>query len=524
MNLWILTIGSSDVQLDSDQVSRKKERNTSNYSNKVWRYWYEDIKPDCYDIGFEPKPAFDDVEEPYRIPPRVLGMVYESSSEQVQQEIRNYLTFPLLNNFVETLKNLGSPDVIVVLLTDQSAIFQDRSQRRKPKSRYWQDTCKLEPILESYLKQHFSNVQVMPLILLPQEEPGLDDWDRVLNLVREQLNTIPLETQPDTVYVSHQAGTPALSSAVQFESLAKFRTNVQFLVSNEQTQQARTISRSTYLEAMQRQEAKALLERHDYAGVKLLLGDSLNPETQILLEAAIQWNLAEFQEFVNQIQKLSDQEFIDQVNQRYQHYWWTAYETAYLAVIRHQQKNIVEALFHSFRAVEGLVCQWAETQYKPYIYYEKGSPQMIEKIQEILPEYWEKMKDKNSGWLKQLTEENKNRQAKGKELKPVSVGLFSQNLYLLLEIVKPDCKKDPFLKKGLYGAKDERNQQFHRLLGLGEDKLFKAWESDNLKAWKETLIGCLNAIAIDDLPEEKFIEIEQVSLMAQVHQRLLQTL
>lgn len=131
MSLWILTIGSSDVQLDSDQVSRKKERNKSNYSDTVWRYWYEDIKPDCYDIGFEPKPAFDDVEEPYRIPPRVLGMVYESSSEQVQQEIRNYLTFPLLNNFVETLKNLGSPDVIMAFTKG----WRQQSQNHKDSSK-----------------------------------------------------------------------------------------------------------------------------------------------------------------------------------------------------------------------------------------------------------------------------------------------------------------------------------------------------------------------------------------------------
>jgi len=525
MNLWIVTIGSSDVQLDSNKVNSDKGRTEKQRSDKVWQYWYEDtIKAECYDISFEPKRAFPDSDESYRIAPRILGIVYESSSEKVKQEIQNYLTFPLLSNFVAELKKLAPPEAIAILLTDQSEIFKDDNKRHKPKSPYWQDTCKLEPIINGYLQQEFPGVEILPLILSPQEEPGLDDWDRVLDLVRDELKKIQLQSEADTVYVSHQAGTPAISSAVQFVSLGKFAEKVQFLVSNEYEKKAlEPIESSKYLKEIKFGQAKELLKNHDYAAVQSLLKDYLDSETQILLNAAIEWNYAKFGEFAKKLKELSDQAFVQEVNARTkeENWWWTAYEAAYLATIRHEQKNIVEALFHSFRSVEGLVCKWAEEKYKQYIYYdEKGSPQIQEEIQDILPEYWEKIKNKNSAWIEDLKKQNENRQAKGKEPKPISVGLFSQNLYFLLEFVRSDCKKDPSLKKGLYSAKDERNQQFHRLLGLREEDLFKAWKADDIDSWKSILLGCLNFIAKEDLPQE-FTSLEDASLMAKVHDELV---
>lgn len=151
MNLWIVTIGSSDVQLDSDKVNHDKGRTENERSHKVWQYWYNDeIQDQCYDISFKPKPTYNDSEESYRIAPRALGIVYESNSEEVKQEIWNYLTFPLLGNFIEHLKKIEVPEAIAILLTDQSEVFKDDNSRRKPKSPYWQDTCKLKPIFVRY--------------------------------------------------------------------------------------------------------------------------------------------------------------------------------------------------------------------------------------------------------------------------------------------------------------------------------------------------------------------------------------
>jgi hypothetical protein len=300
MILWIVTIGSSDVQLDSDKVNRDKGRTEKQRSNIVWRNWYnDDILYQCYDVSFEPQPVFQDVEESYRIAARILGKVYQLSSEKVKQEIETYLTFPLLNNFVdfvENSENIGVPDAIAFILTDQSQIFQDNTQRRQPKSPYWQDTCELKLILENYFQQQFPGVELIPLQLSPPVEPGLDDWDRVLDLVQNEFAKIQLE--PDIVYVSHQASTPAISSAVQFESLTLFGQRVKFLISNEQDSDlTRFIDRSSYLKRIRQQEALALLENFDYSGVYQLLKDDLQKSNlpiaqEILenLEIAMLWN------------------------------------------------------------------------------------------------------------------------------------------------------------------------------------------------------------------------------------------
>ena len=527
MNIWIVTIGSSDVQLDSDRISSEKGRNEKQRSNKFWSYWYEDTKPDCYDIAFEPKQAYKDLDESYRIEARVLGSVYESSSQKVKDEIWSYLTFPLLDKFVEELRE-SPPDAIALLLTDQSEIFKHNSTTRKPKCAYWQDTCKLEPILKRYFQDKFPEAKYKPIFLSPTSgDKGLDDWNYVLELVRENLRTIEFDGKEikneeiKTVYVSHQAGTPAISSAVQFVCLARFRTNVEFLVSNEQNLETRKISRSNYLRAIQLQEAKALLERHDYAGLMALLKPYLNRKNpkerriRSLLKAGIQWNLAKFNNFKGLLIALKITEKSDFL------WYWMGYESAYLAVIRHQQGNIVEALFHGFRAAEGLICNWAEEKYKQYIYYnDKGSPQITEEIKEVFSDYWNKIEKKNEKWITESKEKNEKRQKKGEELVPISVGLFSQSLYLLLEMARPEVKKNSYMKIVLYSAKDERNQQFHRLLGLREKDLFKAWKADSVDSWKSILLGSLNFIAKEDLSQE-FTSPEEASLMSKVHQELV---
>ncbi|WP_237265915.1 hypothetical protein [Tolypothrix bouteillei] len=102
-------------------------------------------------------------------------------------------------------------------------------------------------------------------------EQGLDNWDKTLKVVQEQfenlkkeLNKFPQYNPNDTIYVSHQAGTPAISSAVQFASLSNFK-NVKFLSSNiffndegEQTSDPQLVEISNYWMGIQIQKAKQL--------------------------------------------------------------------------------------------------------------------------------------------------------------------------------------------------------------------------------------------------------------------------
>jgi hypothetical protein len=511
MNIWIVTIGSSDVQLDSDTSSREKGRNDKQKSNKLWSYWYEDTKPDCYDIAFEPKQAYKDLDESYRIEARVLGSVYESSSSAVRDEIWQYLTFPLLDSFVENLQH-PHPDAIAVLLTDQSEIFKDDNIRRKPKCPYWQDTYTLKPILARYFQDKFPEVKCEWIVLSPSGDKGLADWNYVLKLVGQELGNLKFDGREikneeiTTVYVSHQAGTPAISSAVQFASLARFRTNVEFLISNEYDRKTETIPKSSYLRAIQRQEATALLKRHDYAGVRDILGltkaDPSNREEKrikYMLDAGEQWNFAEFQKFKKIV--------VDRKLQSVNNFPWyqSGFESIYLAWIRLEQGSTVDALFHSFRAAEGSIIKWAEKRFSSHIVQDPTYGLQIKiSICQELPNY-----------LNALSENQQKNFQKWRNL-----GLYGDQLYELLKQARPDWQNHPGIKTVWEVAKKERNNCFHRLEGLQEPEVFAAWDTQNKDEWKQRILSCMNFIAKQDLPQE-FTSLEEASLMAKVHDELV---
>jgi hypothetical protein len=481
MNIWIVTTGSSDVQLKTDEH---------------WHDWYErtPVKRNCYNLPFKPIQIIEDSDEPHRIAPRVLGMVYEAQPDEVWE----CLEFPLLHQFTAQLRG-KTIDKIILLLTDQTNRFNEDQQedRRCP---YWQDTCSLKPILERYFqeKQEFINVELIPLILSPrQNKPGLDDWNHVLKIVQTTFSE-EIKFKPDTVYVSHQAGTPAISSAVQFVSLAQFEKKVTFLVSNEYDSSLTVfIPSSKYLQEFQREKAKKLLERHDYFGVQQLFGSYLKSEEQNLLEAAIKWNQAEFQKFADELKICSNQNLNTEAQERTKesNWWWSAYESAYLAVIRLVQKNTVEAMFHSFRAVEGAIGYWSKQEYPGDIVDRKGKPVAILRSPSKLPNYL----------IKEL-EESKNSE----------MGLYGERLFKLFRESKPEFKEHDDLKAIWQSAKKKRNDQFHQLLGLDEKEIFQAWGRANQRSWEARLLNCLKLIT----NQNHFISIKKASLMFKVHEEL----
>jgi len=520
MNIWLVTIGSSDVQLHSDNQSREKGKKEAQRSNKIWRYWYEDeVEEECYGLEFEPKQAYSDFNEPYRIEPRVLGMVYQSNSPDIQDEIWSYLTFPLLDNFVKKLQH-SPPEAIVVLLTDQGEIFSSDDERRKLKCPYWQDTWNLQGILERYFQDRFSNIKTESIEWIPlaptSAKKGLDNWDYVLDLVDEKLGNLQINGEVvnkesvETAYISHQAGTPAISSAVQFASLAKFE-KVEFLVSNEyDSTLTELVPDSKYLRKLQREKAKQLLARHDYSGVKELLASSLTTEIKNLLDAAILWNFAKFDNFATAMAKAAakysqDNEWWRTINEQVEvcskQWWWTAYESAYLAVVRLKQENTVEAMFHSFRAVEGLLAKWIDECH--------SSSKKGKKIQ--LPHKIEAPWDNTK--------------------KIDKVNAYGQGLYFALEVFKGvDQNKDTEFDIWTFGNAvfKIRNSLFHNLEGLQDkEAVFKAWEisksdkqedPDKLEQrWKNRILNCLNFIAE---PQPRPTSLEEASLMFKVHEKL----
>lgn len=331
-SIWIVTTGNSDVKLTSKD-GWGDLRGQKNAQLKPCQKSFSHLAKD--DNGL------------FSLSARALGIIYGDAWESHEQ----YFRFLLLEQFVKKLKDEGkSPDRIIVLLSNQEEIFSEDSEDRRydrcEDSPYWRDTCCLEPIFKNYFDREFGQDKTEFIVLrLQTKEQGLDNWDAALELMQKQFKNIKIE-KDDSVFVSHQAGTPAVSSAVQFASLAQFGDKVSFLIGNERDANLTKFSPSSaYLRGIRIQEAKALLGEgsYNYAGVDALIGDYIedSPDITTLLNAAKNWNVAKFSDFLDCLKyyPLFASEVAERA--REENWWWIAYEEAYLAVIREKQDNIL---------------------------------------------------------------------------------------------------------------------------------------------------------------------------------------
>ena len=87
--------------------------------------------------------------------------------------------------------------------------------------------------------------------------------------------------QAKTIYVSHQGGTPAISSALQFVSFAQYGKKVRFLVSNEyELKPAEIIESSQYLRGIKIEQAKGLIPTSPGGAKKIVENlDKIEPQT-----------------------------------------------------------------------------------------------------------------------------------------------------------------------------------------------------------------------------------------------------
>ncbi|MFL0648653.1 hypothetical protein AB7310_12470 [Cylindrospermopsis raciborskii UAM/DH-BiRr] len=497
MNIWIVTIGNSDIRLGD-----KLEGDWQTYYGKKRHLLSKDHH-------FKPVKLEDDTL--HTVPARVLGTILGS---ELNDKIYNDLHFPLLDVLSNKLQEVNPPDRIIIILTDQNKVYEPKPDKRSP---YWKDTCTLKPIVEKYLNNKFPESKVEDVRIEPESKAeGLDNWDKSLNLVRRELSKVEFTSlnDIDNVYVSHQAGTPAISSAIQFVSLVKFGKKVQFLVSNEyEPENTRFIRISNYLRGLKLQEAKILLKRFDYSGVQSLLKDDLlddpnNQDEKIdniknLLNVAIKWNTSKAEGFIEELKKLP--KFEKTAEERLKYYWWPAYEAAYLAVVRIEQGNSVEALFHSFRSVEGLIVNWLKNEYPDDIKNNNGlifKRSIIEKLpnnirKTIEGEFFDK---KNK---KELPE------------KRIDHKFFFQT------IKKLEINNNSSMRIFYEHTKTERNKIFHNILGLSEEEVFKAWETTTKDHWQKTVLECLNFITGK---EKEFNSLEDASIMYQVHEEIVREL
>jgi hypothetical protein len=371
--------------------------------------------------------------------------------------------------------------------------------------------------------------------------------------------------------VSHQAGTPAISSAVQFSSLSLFGKQVKFLVSNERdTKLTKILLSSEYFKSIRKKEAETLLKRHDYSGMQALISEYIQQDNEfkILLDAAIQWNFAKFDNFADEIQKLSESKFQDlqdltiMTKERRQNWWWNAYEEVYLAEIRRRQGSIVEAFFHSFRAFEGIFAQWGSQEFSKYLVnakeepYEEDSldiPCLSYRVLEDTNDYFSNKRCKQVNDIKKIkkqleqlknnysldtnevkkdekVEEIENKERTDQE--PLELDLLT-----LCKLFK-SCRYDEYKKKcgelKIFWDNDKennvcqkRNLIVHQAKGMAQENLYGYWGVSQLTDWESRLLKFLNFIAKEDLAKkgllvefESFQSLKDASLMNQVHKAL----
>lgn len=268
MSIWIVTTGNSDVQL-----------NTQEHWVDLYKAAVEEEDSSILEVCDDliSAPTKDPATGLYPARARALGLVYRA---ECLDEYDEDLTFPLLDTFIQGIKERPEserPSKIIVLLTDQTQIFTAK-QKGFIDCPFWQDTVELREILTRYFQKQ-DNLGIVPNFYCitpapaqgqaPTATAGADNWENMLKEVgktlEQALSELGVNREDETVYVSHQAGTPAISSAVQFLTVSKFK-NVKFLVSNQYYQgykpvpSPQFIESSNYWRGLQIEKAKRLIQ------------------------------------------------------------------------------------------------------------------------------------------------------------------------------------------------------------------------------------------------------------------------
>ncbi|MBF2055652.1 MAG: hypothetical protein IGQ45_00225 [Cyanobacterium sp. T60_A2020_053] len=249
-----------------------------------------------------------------------------------------------------------------------------------------------------------------------------------------------------------------------------------------------------YLWSRKQGEALSLLERHDYQGVNSILEpyyqDSNNKDIRKLklyLSKAIKWNITDFDTFISGLQQIPNN-----------NWWWRGYESAYLGFVRFKQGNNIEAFFHTFRAIEGLMSELITVRYRDYIIAKKGDA----------PYLSSKICDKNSPFP-----EFKNQ--RGLFNQDGRVYLYGGGLYSLVKIVLPHIENEQNWQRFEH-IKEWRNRIFHRLIHLEKGHLFNVcWEVKNEQEWINKVMYYLNYLS-----GQSFETLEDASLMGKYHSQI----
>jgi hypothetical protein len=286
---------------------------------------------------------------------RLLSEYLLENWEYYQEQLQPIILGKLLQDEHKHLKQ------IYLVATDQAELVKYRDK----------DTLYAAQIIKLWIENHY---KVPTKVILQGAEGGNPaDFEAMFHWWKQTWQHIAASQEEGMpILLCVKGGVGAFSEAGRVTALSRFGEDTlfyDFIKDDEANCQGKPseytipFKGTNYLWDRKQREALALLQRYDYEAVGRTLksyyreADASDPNSQLILrvkrlvEAATKWNQGDFQGFVEALGEFAIT--------RSRQWWWTSYEAAYLGATRFKQGNTVEALFHTFRAVEGLMCEWA---------------------------------------------------------------------------------------------------------------------------------------------------------------------
>lgn len=416
----------------------------------------------------------------------------------------------LLLDQVEQYRDHIKPVIIGRLLAERNAevervylIGTDQGLEIRERKKDTLYACKL---IQAWLDQHYGlSAEVIKLGPDGTDPTNFEEmfrwWRRVW---REEIQVRPEQT----VWVCLKGGVGQASEASRISGLSLYGDRIQFFDFKQTPKQNRSgipseysgpLLGTNYLWDRAQQQALRLLERYDYAGIDDLLQPYFTQDPSgfsalpVLIKAGTAWNRGEFQAFFQLVKgtlPLSEQ-------RRGKTWWWMAYEQAQLAMIRYRQENTSEAMLHSFRAVEGVIWEWIEehiSQHKNHPH--KRYPQLLDSICTLYPSLKSCFIDPHKNIVS-------------------SINLSGYVQRELMEVAIPEVfHSQDFKAFWSKENRDRRNELSHKLGGISNRDLFKAWGADihHEAGWIQRILNCLNLIT-----GQKFKRSDKFSLFIKIH-------
>ncbi|WP_069789441.1 hypothetical protein A5482_016125 (plasmid) [Cyanobacterium sp. IPPAS B-1200] len=434
----------------------------------------------------------------------------ESQAVRVQYQLEKQGSFREVTQYLaenwEDYQDKVSPIIIGKLIDD----YQDKiktvylvvtNQESFAIPKYCEkDTLYSGEVIKKYLEKNY-NFEVK-IFYQGQKDENPADFEQMFRWWQSFWNVIdPNNKQNKELFLCLKGGVNQSSEAARITAITRFEEKVTFFDFEENIQDnlegkpspyTAPFKGVNYLWSRKQAEALSLLERYDYQGVNFVLKPYLQDidneyirKLRPYLQKAIKWNITDFDTFIKGSQQIPSN-----------NWWWKGYESAYLGFVRFKQGNNIEAFFHGFRAVEGLMSELIKQKYYDCVVSERDdTPYLKSSIcgDVRFPEF------RNQ---RVLFEQNN------------QLGLYGDKLYSLVKIALPEIVNDHKWQDFDY-LKQWRNRIYHRLIHLTEDDLFKYWQVEKEQEWKNKILYYLNSLS-----GQSYSSLEKASFMANYHKQI----